>query len=242
MRMMHVDADLPKDTSPADFSAAKAALLARLRAHRLPPSIIINSGNGYGVFWLLKIRIATDRDPIKIADLKARNKQLAIGIGGGADHCENLDRVMRVPGLVNFPNAAKRKRGRVMVPTELVEFHPERVYDVDQFPPAPAEAPKSKVPKKSKANPGTIDEVPSDSATVDMSRLEADSEVLRFIKSGPVRAPIAATPSTMSAVSCAAGAGQMRTSCLWCSTRTTVSVIISMTRLDDHQRIRRAAS
>ena len=161
------------------------ALLARLRAHRLPPSIIINSGNGYGVFWLLKIRIATDRDPIKIADLKARNKQLAIGIGGGADHCENLDRVMRVPGLVNFPNAAKRKRGRVMVPTELVEFHPERVYDVDQFPPAPAEAPKSKVPKKSKATPGTIDEVPSDSATVDMSRLEADSEVLRFIKSGP---------------------------------------------------------
>ena len=111
----------------------------------MPPSIIINSGNGYGVFWLLKTRIATDRDPTKIADLKARNKQLAIGIGGGADHCENLDRVMRVPGLVNFPNAAKRKRGRVMVPTELVEFHPERVYDVDQFPPAPAEAPKSKV-------------------------------------------------------------------------------------------------
>ena len=54
VRMLHVDADLPKDTSPADFSAAKAALLARLRAHRLPPSIIINSGNGYGVFWLLK--------------------------------------------------------------------------------------------------------------------------------------------------------------------------------------------
>ena len=136
-------------------------------------------------FGYSRIRIATDRDPIKIADLKARNKQLAIGIGGGADHCENLDRVMRVPGLVNFPNAAKRKRGRITVPTELVEFHPKRVYDVDQFPPAPAEAPKSKVPKKSKATPATIDEVPSDSATVDMSRLEANSEVLRFIKDGP---------------------------------------------------------
>ena len=182
VRMMHVDADLPKGTSPADFSVAKAALLADLRAHRLPPSLIINSGNGYGVFWLLKTPIPTDREPTKIADLKARNKQLAIGIGGGADHCENLDRVMRVPGLINFPNAAKRKRGRVTVPTELVEFHPERVYAIDQFPPVPVEAQKSKSLKASKAK---ADGIPSDPTTVDLSRLEANSKVLCYIKEGP---------------------------------------------------------
>ena len=183
--MMHVDADLPKDTEPQDFAATKARLLAKIRTHRLPPSYIINSGNGYGVFWLLKTPIPTDGDAGKIAHLKARNKQLAIDIGGGADHCENLDRVMRVPGLINFPNAAKRKRGCVKVPTELVDFHPERVYDIDQFPPAPTEAPKSKASKKSMAKPGNVDEIPSDPASVDMSRLEADSKVLRFIKDGP---------------------------------------------------------
>jgi hypothetical protein len=183
--MMHVDADLPKDTKPEDFAAAKALLLAKIRAHRLPPSRIINSGNGYGVFWTLKERVATDADPVKISDLKARNKQLAIDIGGGADHCENLDRVMRIPSLINFPNEAKRKRGCVKVQTDLVEFHPERVYDVDQFPPAPAEVPASKASKKSKAKPAAVDEAPSDAATVDMSRLEADSKVLRFIKDGP---------------------------------------------------------
>ena len=185
VRMMHVDADLPKDTKPEDFAVAKAALLAKIRAHRLPPSCIINSGNGYGVFWTLNERVATDADLVKIADLKARNKQLAVDIGGGADHCENLDRVMRVPGLINFPNEAKRKRGCVKVRTELVEFHPERVYDIDQFPPAPPEAPTSKASKKSKAKPGAVDEAPSDPATVDMSRLETDSKVLRFIKDGP---------------------------------------------------------
>ena len=47
--MMHVDADLPKDTEPQDFAATKARLLAKIRTHRLPPSYIINSGNGYGV-------------------------------------------------------------------------------------------------------------------------------------------------------------------------------------------------
>ncbi len=183
--MMHVDADLPKDTKPEDFVAAKALLLAKIRAHRLPPSLIINSGNGYGVFWTLKERVATGADTVKIADLKARNKQLAVDIGGGADHCENLDRVMRVPGLINFPNEAKRKRGCVKVPTELVEFHPERFYNIDQFPPAPAKAPTSKASKKSKTKPLAVDEAPSDPTAVDMSRLEADSKVHRLITDGP---------------------------------------------------------
>jgi len=187
VRMMHVDADLPKDTKAAEFSVAKATLLARIKAHRLPPSIIINSGNGFGVFWLLKTRIPTDGDVSKIADLKARNRQLAIDIGGGADHCENLDRVMRVPGLTNFPNAAKRKRGCVKAPTELVEFHSERVYEIEQFAPAPTEGSKSTSSKKEKKKEkfGDIDDEPSDPASVDMSRLEADSKVLRFIKEGP---------------------------------------------------------
>ena len=134
-------------------------------------------------FGSSRIRVATNRDPIKIADFKARNRQLAISIGGGADHCENLDRVMRVPGLINFPNAAKRKRGRVTAPTELVEFDPERVYDIDQFSPAPVEQKKSKALKKAKSD-GVV-EIPSDPTTVDLSRLEADSKVLCYIKEGP---------------------------------------------------------
>ena len=181
--MLHVDADLPKDTKAEDFASVKADLLARIRSHRLAPSIIINSGNGYGVFWILRDPIATNADRDTIADLKARNKQLAIDIGGGADHCENLDRVMRVPGLINFPNAAKRKRGCVKAPTEVVEFHPERVYDLDQFPPAPVEVPASRASTSmnSTAKAGGVDEIPSDPASVDMSRLEADSKVLHFI-------------------------------------------------------------
>jgi len=44
---------------------------------------------------------------------RAINKALAAQFGG--DNCHNLDRVMRLPGTINIPNEAKRKRGCVPV-------------------------------------------------------------------------------------------------------------------------------
>jgi hypothetical protein len=51
----------------------------------------------------------------------------------------SLSRIMRLPFTVNNPDAAKIKRGRVRALTSLSEYHPERVYSLEQFQQAPAQ-------------------------------------------------------------------------------------------------------
>jgi hypothetical protein len=45
---------------------------------------------------------------------------------------QNIDRILRLPGTINLPNAKKRKEGRVRCPTKLVDFNDE-VYSLDAF-------------------------------------------------------------------------------------------------------------
>ncbi|HXR25596.1 MAG TPA: hypothetical protein VN742_09570 [Candidatus Binataceae bacterium] len=134
----HVDADVSKDIAPAEFAAAKAELLRSIRGMNRPPTIIIDSGNGFGLFWML-------RKPVKVTDanrdqLTGINIALRDSVPGAADACQNLDRVMRVPYTTNFPNATKIKRGRVEVQTDLIT--PEwadmgAFYSVEDFEAAP---------------------------------------------------------------------------------------------------------
>jgi hypothetical protein len=128
----HVDLDPPKDPS-IDLAAAQAAILDRLKAHNPPPSCIIFSGGGYQGFWRLDEPVAVADN---IAELEACNIALEAALGG--DHCFNLDRIMRVPGTINWPDAKKRAAGRIPTPTELVYFDPDRVYRLDDFPHDPA--------------------------------------------------------------------------------------------------------
>lgn len=156
----HVDVDVDKSiTDPAAFEIAKADLLERIKTESpLPASVIVDSGNGYGVFWLL-------HDPVPVSeanrDLLTRiNIALRDKLGG--DAAQNLDRVMRVPFTVNFPNATKRKRNRPVTPTRLVvDDRDFFTYGVEHFTPASAEA-------KMDPNGEAID-IPDD---VDFSRFD----------------------------------------------------------------------
>jgi hypothetical protein len=58
-------------------------------------------------FWRLAGPVA-DWHPVE-----KLNADIARQLGG--DACHNVDRLMRVPGFVNFPSASKRKRGRLPV-------------------------------------------------------------------------------------------------------------------------------
>jgi len=62
----------------------------------------------------------------------------------GADNCHNVDRIMRLPGSINLPDAKKAKKGRTPTVAELIEFDEERVYDLGQF--TPAAVPASTAP------------------------------------------------------------------------------------------------
>ena len=104
IRVVHVDVDPPKDGATFDKDAA----LATLKADR--PTFIIDSGGGLQAYWALGEPIeATDETR---GNVEAVNKAVIAKQGGDAA-ASNVDRVMRIPGTINWPNAKKRAAGRV---------------------------------------------------------------------------------------------------------------------------------
>lgn len=103
-RFSHVDIDPPKEGGAFD----KAEELARLEKLPCRPSFVIDSGGGIQAFWLLSYWHRASLLQLEIA-----NQQIRDACGG--DKCQNIDRVMRVPGTINWPDARKRERGRVPV-------------------------------------------------------------------------------------------------------------------------------
>ena len=99
VRFAHIDIDPPKVGGALDKLQTQAELLSL----SFPPTLIIDSGGGLQAFWKLA-------GPASIAEVEAVNRSLAERLGG--DHCHNIDRLMRLPGTVNYPNAKKRSAGR----------------------------------------------------------------------------------------------------------------------------------
>lgn len=104
-----------------DTYADKSAGLARLRSMPLPPSMIVDSGNGFHAYWLLS-QFETDIDAIK-----ARNKGLMLDLR--ADSVFDLARILRVPGTFNVK--------REPIPCVIVDYHDDRVYSLGDFEAAP---------------------------------------------------------------------------------------------------------
>jgi hypothetical protein len=99
-RFCQVDIDPPKSGGKFD----KAAIAEGLANYKAPPSFIIDSGGGLNAFWRLD-------DPYEnLQSIEAINRQIRDYCD--ADHCWNIDRIMRLPGSVNWPDAKKRARGR----------------------------------------------------------------------------------------------------------------------------------
>ena len=108
-RFLHVDIDPPKSGGALN----KATALVSLNAYEHgPPSFVIDSGNGLQAFW----RLAPGCD---LALVERANMALRDALGG--DACQNIDRLMRVPGTVNWPSAKKVAAGRVPVLAKVVE-------------------------------------------------------------------------------------------------------------------------
>lgn len=65
--------------------------------------------------------------------IEALNKVIANKVGG--DNCHNVDRIMRLPGTINYPNKKKRKAGRTDVLAYLLSEHTDysRIYSMNDF-------------------------------------------------------------------------------------------------------------
>lgn len=129
-RFVHADVDPPKS---GGFDRGSKLLQLDLLA--CPPSLIIDSGNGLQPLWRLDSETADWRT---IEDI-SRGAESVLE----ADHCHNIDRLLRVPGTVNYPNKIKRAAGRVPVLATSVSACEGAAYPVEalakMFPPIQAD-------------------------------------------------------------------------------------------------------
>lgn len=128
MVALWVDID-PK--GEGDGAADRSAARARLAAFSPSPSFVIDSGGGVQAFWVLDQPLYIGGDVPAADDAARYNQQLETDLAG--DSCHNLDRVMRLPGTINLPDAGKRAKGRRPRRAELLEYHDDRVYSLAEF-------------------------------------------------------------------------------------------------------------
>jgi predicted P-loop ATPase len=120
---VHVDLDPAKD---ADWSAERTRLVALIKNSPLLPTVIVDSGNGFQVFWKL-------RDTIEGEPENLERFNIAVEEWFDADHCHNIDRIMRVPGTTNFPNKKKRDAGWEPRKAMLLHIDKGRSYEPADF-------------------------------------------------------------------------------------------------------------
>jgi hypothetical protein len=132
IEFVQVDADPAKTETPAE---AKDRYRAALSGGTVPPpTFIVDSGNGLQMLWRLETPV--DATPANIADIEARSLALLLTLGAPRG-TQNIDRIFRLPGTINLPNAKKRKEGRTVCASRL-EASNDVVYPLNAFPIAEA--------------------------------------------------------------------------------------------------------
>jgi hypothetical protein len=125
---LHADADPNDDETPEAFKQRMDKFLANFDP---PPTFTIDSGNGYQFLWELKTPFPIRNDD-DIAAIESRNHALAIRLGA-APSTKNVDRILRVPGTVNYPNAKKKRIGRTECRAKYLDCN-GKTYRLENFP------------------------------------------------------------------------------------------------------------
>jgi hypothetical protein len=166
----YVLADLdPKDGESSED--AKRRYLAAINAGVCPkPTFLVDSGNGLQGLWRIDEPVPLP-EPISdvgkggkttlvlsgeaksiIDDIEARIAAVMERLGSAVG-TQNIDRILRVPGSMNWPNAAKRAKGRVPCLSTLLDAN-EGVHGLDAFPLPAAKSKDAKGKAKDKINTG----------------------------------------------------------------------------------------
>lgn len=131
---LHVDID-SNATDAEGLEHDREMMLSQLTDKRpkgIPkPTFTIFSGNGYWGLWKLKDPVIIEGTESKWEDFELYNKRLEQIFGG--DHCFNIDRIARLPGTINIPNPQKRKKGRVEIEAQLLDYDKNAVYGITDF-------------------------------------------------------------------------------------------------------------
>lgn len=127
MSWLYVDVDPNPPPVGVDKVAHNTAERERIREllRHLPgdapePTYVVFSGGGYQAAWRLREPIPLAGTKEAAAEAERYNRRLEELLG--ADNCHNVDRLLRLPGTINRPDAKKRKKGRGEALAEVVVF------------------------------------------------------------------------------------------------------------------------
>lgn len=117
----HVDIDPPKGV---EYSVGREGLLARVGEwERAGPRWIIDSGNGIQLVFELS-RPTSDFGAVEAANQRLMEKY------GGDKGTWNVDRIFRLPGTLNYPDARKLERGYPAEPREAKLLYSAESWEV----------------------------------------------------------------------------------------------------------------
>ncbi len=122
LRFVYVDID-PR--AGADLDTDRARIRGLIERYPCRPQMVVDSGNGYQLYWRLPEPLAADGN---VEMIEAVNRYLELALGG--DSCHNADRVLRVPFTYNLPNRKKQAAGRQKVLAK-VEWEEEGAVDLE---------------------------------------------------------------------------------------------------------------
>jgi len=105
------------DVDAKSHDADKAQALFAIGSANLTPSILVDSGNGWHAYWLL-------REPVGFPDAQNAMRGLAKALGG--DHVYDAARILRLPGTHNHKSDPPK-------PVRLLHFDPNRKYRFSDF-------------------------------------------------------------------------------------------------------------
>ncbi|WP_051318316.1 MULTISPECIES: DNA primase family protein [Cohnella] len=148
----HAKKGLPSFREAEDF----------INSFPLQPSLVVNSGGGYHIYWLLEqgIEITTPKENKQVSEL-VRNfqnvlRQIGFQHGWEFDNTSDLARILRIPGTLNYKDNVSPKEVKIVSENEirysweafssfieensLSDFHNEtNGSKVSEYPPSDAE-------------------------------------------------------------------------------------------------------
>jgi hypothetical protein len=136
---LHVDIDAGPGDLLVELDRIKALVMTE-QVGVPKPTAVIYSGGGFQCFWRLSESISINGEEAAYTAAARYNKQIELIYGG--DNCHNVDRIMRLPGTVNYPSAQKVAKGRVPIEASVLYFD-KTSYPLSEFTPAADTTPAS---------------------------------------------------------------------------------------------------
>lgn len=133
IQYLQADLDPADGESPKQFRDRVQQVVLETPPKGVPmPSEVVMSGRGYQLLWRLKEPYEVNGDLQKAEYIENLNIMLLGKYGVKKGGTQNVERILRLPGTINNPHAAKVKKGAEVTPT-LHVYTSDSEYSLDDF-------------------------------------------------------------------------------------------------------------